>query len=233
MRDPFTSPAEAYSPDADRAGMTVPAHSAEWLGRWLAFLMLCFMEPLNAVRLLRSGRLATWWQNRPDLPAGSTQAEAASVRGAFGNAIAWMCLRRGIGPGHADWPELSRAIVAFGGSVKGFRPGIPARGLQWWENPNLVPGIIGMTAETPAATAIALLLARGEVANAPPPAPNAVADAAGPVLLPAAWLPRPWRQGFVRLGTGPPTGPPAGWGSAGWGSAGWGSAGWDRQHFYA
>ena len=88
----------------------------------------------------RRSALPSWWHDRPDLPLGSAQALAASVRGAFGNAIAWMCRRRGIGPGHQDWPELSRAIVAFGGNVKGFRPGLPACGLQWWENPEIIPG---------------------------------------------------------------------------------------------
>ena len=54
------------------------------------------------------------------------RTEVASVRGPFGNSIRWRCLRHGIGPGHKDWPELSRAIVAFGGSLEGFRPGAPA-----------------------------------------------------------------------------------------------------------
>ena len=33
----------------------------------------------------------------------------------------------------------------------GFRAGLPACGLQWWENPDIVPGMIGETAATPAA----------------------------------------------------------------------------------
>ena len=127
MRDPLTAPAEAYAPDADRAGPDAPAHPPEWLVRCLALLIFFLLEHLHAVRLRRSRRLPSWWQDRPDLPAGSAQAEAASIRGPFGNAIAWMCRRRGIGPGHTDWPELSRAIVAFGGSVKGFRAGAPGR----------------------------------------------------------------------------------------------------------
>jgi hypothetical protein len=216
MRDPLLSPAEAYAPDENRAGPDASARSPEWLARWLAFLILCLLDPVNAVRLLRSGRMPSWFHERPDLPAGSTQAEAASIRGPFGNAIAWMCLRRGFGPGHANWPELSRTIVAFGGSLEHFRAGDPPWGLQWWENPNVVPGTIGLTAATPAATAMAVLLARQAVANAPPPAPNAEAAEAAHALLPAAWLraawlPASWLQGFVRLGTGPPTGPPATW----------------------
>jgi len=79
---------------------------------------------------------------RPDLPLASAQAEAVSVRCEFGNSIRWLCLRHGIGPGHKDWPELSRAIVAFGGSLEGFRVGAPPCGLQWWESPGVVPGIV-------------------------------------------------------------------------------------------
>jgi hypothetical protein len=131
------------------------------------------------------------------------QALAASIRGEFGNAIAWMCRRRGIGPGHPDWPELSRAIVTFGGSTKGFRPGLPACGLQWWESPDIMPGMIGETAATPAATALASLLSRQAVAIAPPPAPNVEPAAARPAPLPAIR-----RRVFARAATGPPIGPP-------------------------
>ena len=124
MRDPLTVPAEAYVPDADRAGPDASAQLPEWLVHFLAMLILFLLEHAHAARLRRSFRMAALWPDRrPDLPAGSTQSEAASIRGAFGNAIAWMCRRRGIGPGHKDWPELSHAVVAFGGSLKGFRAG--------------------------------------------------------------------------------------------------------------
>ena len=172
MRDPLTVPAEAYAPDADRAGPDASAQLPEWLVHFLALLILFLLEHVLAARLRRSRRLAALWPDqRPDLPAGSTQAEAASIRGHFGNAIAWMCHRHGIGPGHKDWPELSRAIVAFGGSVKGLRAGAPARGLQWWENPNVVPGMVpGFGVPAPTTT----LLQRVAVASAAPPAPNAM-----------------------------------------------------------
>ena len=209
MRDPLTAPAEAYAPVADRAGADAPAQSPDWLARWLALLILFLLEPLNAVRLLRSGRLASWFQDRPDLPAGSAQAEAASIRGSFGTAIAWMCRRHGIGPGHADWPELSRAIVAFGGSVAGFRAGLPACGLQWWDNPNVTPGMLpGFGA--PAATAASLLQRQTAADALPPvpPAPNQRQAEATHVRLPASWLSASRRQVFARAGPGPPTGLP-------------------------
>ena len=143
MRDPLTAPAEAYAPDADRAGPDASAQLPEWLVH-----LPRPADPLPARAHARRSpapllpAASPGGTDRPDLPAGSTQAEAASIRGPFGNAIAWMCRRHGIGPGHKDWPELSRAIVAFGGSLKGFRAGAPACGLQWWENPNVVPGMV-------------------------------------------------------------------------------------------
>jgi hypothetical protein len=127
------SPAQVYPPYANSAGPDASVRSPEWLVHWLAQLMFFFLEPLKAFRLLRSGRMgSSWWHDRPDLPAGSAQAYFASVRGEFGNSIRCMCIRHGIGPGHKDWPEVSRAIVAFGGSLEGFRAGAPPKGLLWW-----------------------------------------------------------------------------------------------------
>jgi hypothetical protein len=206
MRDPLTPPADAYSPDADWAGQDASARLPEWLEHLLALVMRFVLERLFAARSRRSP-LPSWWRDRPDLPPGSTQAEAASVRGSFGNAIAWMCLRRGIGPGHPDWPELSRAIVAFGGSLKGFRFGATPWGLQWWENPNVTPGMFGETTAAPAAMAMAALLSRHAAASAPSPAPkNIVRSEAEPALPPAFR-----RQVFAPTATGPPTGPPSIW----------------------
>lgn len=204
MRNPLTSPAEAYAPDADRAG---PAGELpQWLVHFLAMLIHFLLKNMLAMGLRRSRRRQAWWQDRPDLPAGSAQAEAASVRGQFGNAIAWMCLRHGIGPGHRDWPELSRAIVAFGGSLEGFRAGAPPRGLHWWENPGVVPGMIPFTNAPAAATAA--LLQRQAVANAPPPVPSALQAEAAHAKLPASWLAATTRQVFARAGPSPSTGPP-------------------------
>jgi hypothetical protein len=206
MRDQLTALTEAYAPDANRAGPDSPAQSPEWHVRWLALLMFFLLEPFNAVRLFRSGGLLSVCHERPDLPPGSAQAEAAAIRGHFGNAIAWMCRRHGIGPGHAEWPELSRAIVAFGGSLEGFRAGAPACGLQWWENPNIVPGMV-CSFSTPAAASTSLLEPHA-AAGGPPPAPNAVQTEAAHARLPASWSPATWRHVFARAGPGPSTGPP-------------------------
>ena len=200
MCAPTATPAEAYAPYADRAGPGAPAHSPEWFVRWLALLICFLLEPLNAVRLLRSGRLPSLWQARPDLPPGSAQAEAASIRGSFGTAIAWMCRRHGIGPGHADWPELSRAIQAFGGSLAGFRAGAPACGLQWWENPNIVPGMVAGFAARAAASASLLPPQAG--GGALPPAPSAVQAEPALAQVPASQLPRSWLPASWLPGSG-------------------------------
>jgi hypothetical protein len=213
MRDTLSPPAQAYAPDADRAGPEGTAQMPEWLVQLITRLILFMLEHYLAGRLRRGHRRPPWWldQSRRDLPPGSAQAEAAVERGPFGRSIAWMCRCRGIGPGHADWPELSRAIVAFGGSLKGFRAGAPALGLLWWENPNLVPGMIGETAAAPTAEAIALRLARQVPANAPPPMLDEMQAEVAHDLLSAARLATTSLRGFVRPGTGPPTGPPAAW----------------------
>jgi hypothetical protein len=203
MRTPLPVPAEAYFPDADR---DVAGQLPEWVVRCIAMLIRFLLEHMLAARLRRSHRLQPWWQDRPDLPAGSAQAEAASVRGPFGRSIAWMCRRHGIGPGHPEWPELSRAIVAFGGSLKGFRAGTPPCGLQWWENPNIVSGMVPGFGAPAAATAS--LLQRQAGANAAPPAPSAMQAEARHARLPASWMSASVRQVFARAGPSPSTGPP-------------------------
>jgi hypothetical protein len=204
MRDPLTPPADAVSPDADRAGPDASARPPEWLVHLIALFIHFMLKRMLAAQLRRS-RLSFWQDDRLDLPAGSTQSEAASIRGPFGRSIAWMCRRRGILPGHPDWPELARAIVAFGGSVKGARAGLPPSGLLWWENPNVTPGIIGETRAAPAATAMALLLSR-QAAEAPAsPAPNNIVRYAAEPALPPVFR----RRVLARTATGPPTGPPA------------------------
>jgi hypothetical protein len=211
MSIPFPSPVQVYTPPADRAGSEARAQSPEWLAHWLALLIFFLHQPLNAVRLLLSGRLGSSWpHDRPDLPAGSAQAYFASVRGQYGNSIRWMCIRHGIGPGHKDWPELSRAIVAFGGRLDGFRAGAPPRGLEWWENPGVIPGVVlvpGFGACAPATTS---LVAQQAAANAPAPAAKVAQAVAAHARLPASWFAPPVRQVFARAGPGPSTGPPRG-----------------------
>ncbi|HTW68792.1 MAG TPA: hypothetical protein VME47_02790 [Acetobacteraceae bacterium] len=198
------SPADACSLDTNRDGTGASAPLPERLVRFLVLLILLIREHVLAFRhYSATGLLPSWWNYRPDLPPGSVQQYAASLRGEFGNAIAWMCRRRGIGPGHPDWPELRCAIVMFGGSVKGFRPGLPACGLQWFENPHILPGAFGEIPATPAADVMARMLSQHVVADVPPPALIVLPAKPAPAVLPAQQ-----RKIFARAATGPPTGPP-------------------------
>ncbi|HTW70059.1 MAG TPA: hypothetical protein VME47_09250 [Acetobacteraceae bacterium] len=199
----LTSPAYAYAPDADRAGPDASArllhrlHMLDLLPllhglvRFLVLVAFLVREYWLAIRQYRAGTRPMSGCCRSDLPPGPAQQPAALVRGAFGNAIAWMIRRCGIAPAHSDWLDPSRAIVAFSSAPKGFRhhaqeatvagrvatcstlngsrPGLPTCGLQSWENPNIPPGTIGGIVETSAAPAIALLLSRHKFAAAPSP----------------------------------------------------------------
>ena len=162
--------------------------------RFLVLVAFLVREYWLAIRQYRAGALPSSWYDRSNLPPGSAQQPAASIRAAVGNAIARTYRRPGFGPAHKDRLEPSRAVVAFGGtskrsrpantnfvdqaimafrgSTKGSRPGLPARGPQSWENPNILPGAIGDIAETSAAPAMALLLSRQKIADAPPPTPG-------------------------------------------------------------
>jgi hypothetical protein len=81
-------PAEAYAPARKRARRhapePMPASLAEFLTLLIRFLRACITGYVR-----RSG-LHAWLHERPDLPLASAQALAASVRGHFGNSIAWM-----------------------------------------------------------------------------------------------------------------------------------------------
>ena len=202
-------PSQVYAPYADRASPKGTPRSADSLLHWLAFLIFFLHRPLKAFCLLRSGRAGpAWWHDRPDLPAGSAQAYFASVRGNFGTSIRWMCIRHGIGPGHKDWPEVSRAIVAYGGSLDGFWAGAPPKGLKWWEIPGVIPGAIlvpGFSAFAPAATR---LVEQRVAADTAAPAANVVQAVATHARLPASWLAASRQHVFARAGPGLSTGPP-------------------------
>ena len=206
MRDLLTAPADAYAPDADRAGPDASAQLPEWLVHCLVAADP-LLAPARARRSLAPFPPAgiRGGGTRPDLPAGSVQAQAASIRGPFGRSIAWMCRRHGIGPGHQDWPELSRAIVAFGGSLKGFRAGAPALGLQWWENPNVVPGMgwLRRARTRPQRCCSGRLLRMLRRRRRTPCGPKPRMP-----RLPASWLAASARQVLARAGPSPSTGPP-------------------------
>ena len=200
-----TAPAEAHAPDPDRAGPDAPAPVPERLLQLLILLIDFLLQHVPALRRRHLARLPSWWVDVPEYQPGSTQALAASVRGAFGNAIARMCRQRGIGPGHPEWPYLSRTIVAFGGSLAGFQAGAPPSPREWWESHRILPAVVA--APLPAPSPLSRLPAEDSLAPAAgflSPSAATVPAEAGHAPLPASWL-RP----LARAGTGPPIGPPA------------------------
>ena len=166
--NPLPPPADACAPDTDRAGPDAPARLPEWLVHLIA-LVIRFILQRSFAESSRHAWLPSWYNYRLDLAvrlgAATRRVETWRVRQRHRLSVPPPRHR----PSHPEWPSLSRAIVAFGGSIKGFRRGLPACGLQWWENPDIVPGILGATACPPAADAMALLLSRQTVADTRPP----------------------------------------------------------------
>jgi len=217
-RDPLTPSAGVSPPDADRTGEAAPAHLPEWLAQLIAMLLQYLLRRMLAARR-QNAQLRAWCHERRDLEPGSAQQLAALIRGAFGNTIAWMCLYDGLGPGHRDWPALSRAILAFGGSLRAFDPNRrdrPAMGQPWWGNPYVMPGLAAPRRETPAAGMLSALIARDTVGGASAPAGAASSAPHAAAAREAGFAPMPasWRSPVARVATGPPTGPPQAWGSA-------------------
>ena len=178
--NPLPPPADACAPDTDRAGPDAPARLPEWLVHLIA-LVIRFILQRSFAESSRHAWLPSWCNYRLDLAvrlgAATRRVETWRVRQRHRLSVPPPRHR----PSHPEWPSLSRAIVAFGGSIKGFRRGLPACGLQWWENPDIVPGMLGATACPPAADAMALLLSRQTVADTSPPIAQVVpTDAAMP-----------------------------------------------------
>lgn len=195
-RDRNTAVAEAWSPDANRAGQVA---SERLPAVFLEFLTLFIRRMLRQWFPPRARLLPSWWVSLPDCVPGSTQELAASVRGPIGHAMAHMCRYCGFGPGHHDWPYLRRSILAFGGSLRGVdgrKHPRPCLETHW-----IVPAVVEPdAATTPTAAAP---LARYLTMDEPPPAPRAVPADVGPAVSPA-----PLRPVLARAATGPPTGPP-------------------------
>ena len=200
--------AEAYSPDANRAGQDASARLPERLAHLLRLLVLCVVDCMLAVRPGRARLAPARVHDRPDLPPGSAPALAASPLGSVGTAIAWTCRRFGMLRGHPDWPEVSRApvVVLYRGVPRQLRRAArrcpdrsvamagqprphsendyrPARTAAWY------PGI---------AAAIASLPPRLPVAESPAPAADDMPGGSALVLAAAA---RP--RSSAHFGAGP------------------------------
>ena len=152
---------------------TRPQTSPEWLVHCLALLILFLLEP-SARRSACALRPAGVMVAGPAGPAGGLGAGRGRVdprrvryRDRAGCAAA-TASGRGIRTGRSCPAPSWRLAAAW----HGFRAGAPACGLQWWENPNVVPGMIPGFGAPAAATASLLQLQAA--ANAPPPAPHAM-----------------------------------------------------------
>ncbi|HUN41037.1 MAG TPA: hypothetical protein VMU81_12160, partial [Acetobacteraceae bacterium] len=127
----LTSPAYAYSPDADRVGLDASARLLHRLPllyalvRFLVLVAFLVREYWLAIRQYCAGKRPSSGYCRSGLPPGSAEQPAASIRGAFGNAIAWTSSRRGIAPRHKGWPDLSPAIVTFNCAFESVPPSRP------------------------------------------------------------------------------------------------------------
>jgi len=197
-RERSTLPTDAASPGTNRVRRSASARRIEALRDIVAMLILVLRVCILG---RRPGRLLpSWWIDLPDEPISCAHALAMSLRGSFGAVIVRMCCQRGIGPGHPDWPELSRAIVAFGGSLEMPRryaeQGCVSRP-EWWENHWVSPAVI--LAPPPAPSLLARL-----AAAQPPSVPEAAFNVAAPALMPAFRFAARARHVFARAGPGPP-----------------------------
>ena len=192
-RDRNTALAEACSPDDIRAGLDASGPLPEWVVQFLVTLIL-FLRQHVFRRPRHNWSLPSWYAGRPGPLPASTPELAAVIRGAWGHEIAHVCRYEGIGPDHPDWPELSRAILAFGGSLCGVDGRKHRR--PWWHALGFAPSLT--RADNAAKTAAASPEALPNVA---PPAPEAAASVAS---LGHAVLPAPRRPVFARAATGPP-----------------------------
>ena len=190
--DPLTALADTYSPDADRVGLDASGPLPEWLVHALVTLIVFIRQHVLIRRPRHNWSLPGWYVGRPGPLPASTPELAAMIRGAWGHEIAHVCRYDGIGPGHPDWPELSRAILAFGGSLRGVDGRKHPR--PWWHALGFAPSLAR------ADTAAAALPPEAEPVSAPS-APAATAEAAGSGH---AVLPAPRRPVFARAATGPP-----------------------------
>ena len=130
----LTSPAYAYSPDADRVGRDASVRLLHRLPlldllrllyglvRFLVLVAFLVREYWLVIHEYRAGTQPLSRHSRSDLPPGPAQQPASSIRAPVGNAIAWICPRRGIAPGRKDWLKPFRAVMAFGSSKKSSRP---------------------------------------------------------------------------------------------------------------
>ncbi|HEY1931174.1 MAG TPA: hypothetical protein VGG99_04115 [Acetobacteraceae bacterium] len=199
MGDLNTVPAEAYSPDPDRADPDSPTLMPEWLAYVIALVILFIIETFLATERRHARRRASRPDGRPALQRNSAQPPVPAIHNQPDNMTARTRRGRDAAP---ECPDLSHARAALLEKLR--QSDVDPAVLSRLEELGIVPGLIGPdTTATP---------------NAPVLAPPCVANIRRNARRFAPASPRhavstaPRRQMFARPGTGPPTGPPAVWG---------------------
>jgi hypothetical protein len=187
-----TAPAEACAPDPDRADPDSPDLMPEWLAYLIALVIVFLLEQFLVAREHDTRRPASRPGRRQAQPRNSAQTPAASIRGQSDHATARTRRGRGAAPDRADLSHMRTALLE-----KLRQSDVDPSVLSQLEALGIVPGPIGPdTAVPPVASAL-------YVAN-PRRAPRGLAPAGlRPGVSPAP------RRKIARVGTGPPTGPPA------------------------
>jgi hypothetical protein len=196
MGDQHTAPAEAYSPDPDRADPDSPDLMPEWLAYLIALVILFLIEQFQALRQRHPRRLASRPVGRPALPKDSAQPPATASRSQSENATARTRRSRDAAP---ECPDLSHARTALLEKLR--HSDIDPAVLSQLEALGIVPSPIGPnTAASPTVPVLsphgAANIRRTARRRAPGGAQHAVSLA-------------PPRREFTHASTGPPTGPPA------------------------
>jgi hypothetical protein len=192
MGNPNTAPAEAYSPDPDRADPDSPDLMPEWLAYLIALVIVFLLEQFQAMRQHHARRLASKPVARPAPPRDSAAAPTAAIRSQPDHATARTRRGRDAAP---EYPDLAHTRAALLEKLR--QSDVDPAVLSQLEALGIVPAVIGL--DTPAAPVLSPLcmtnIRRAARRFAPARAQHRVS-------------PTPWRQ-IARPGTGPPTGPPA------------------------
>jgi hypothetical protein len=196
MGDQHTAPAEAYSPDPDRADPDSPDLMPEWLAYLIALVIVFLLEQWGAMRQRYVRRPAPRSVGRPAPPRDSAEPPATPTHSQPEHMTARTRRSRGVAPECTDLSSMRAALLE-----KLRQSDVDPAVLSQLETLGIAPTLIGPdTAATPTAPVPSPL--RGTNIRR---APRKFAHAAPRHAV----SPARWGQNFARRGTGPPTGPPA------------------------
>jgi hypothetical protein len=194
MGDLNTVPAEAYSPDPDRADPDSPTLMPEWLAYVIALVILFIIETFLATEQRRARRPASRPIGQPSLPRNSAQPPAAAIRRHSNDVTARTRRDPGAVPESTDLSR-TRAELLEKLRQSNVDPAVWSR----LEELGIVPGPTGPDA---AATPTGPVLAPPRVANLRRDLRNLATATPRHRASPTP------RRPIARPGTGPPTGPP-------------------------